>query len=431
MKITVIGTGYVGLVQGACLSEIGHEVFCVDNNPEKIHTINSGEIPIYEPGLREVVKTNQANERLQATTDLAEAMKDADMIFIAVGTPPAEDGMADLKFVKAVAKEIGQHLDHYAIIVNKSTVPVGTGDMVRDIIQEHYDGDFQVCSNPEFLKEGSALSDFMEPDRIIIGIDGDTDYAQEQFQTLYSPLQAPLLFTDVKTAELTKYAANSFLAMQISFINSLSDLAEKTGANIRDVATGMKMDTRIGPRAFLNAGIGYGGSCFPKDVDALIAMAENYQARDTLLKDVREINYNQRLQAVAKIEELAGGSVLHKTIAVWGLAFKPNTDDIRESAAIDIIQILENRGATVQAYDPIATETAAQVIGEEMIYDDKYQALDQADVLVVATDWEEFQDVDWSYVKERMQEPALLDGRNMYERRDLEHQGFTYEGIGV
>jgi UDPglucose 6-dehydrogenase len=358
-------------------------------------------------------------------------VKEAEMIFVAVGTPPKADGNADLQYVRAVAKEIGKTLDHYAVIVNKSTVPVGTGDMVRDLIAAEYTGDFEVCSNPEFLKEGSALDDFVHPDRVIVGIDGDDPRPRQMMEELYSPLRAPIFFTDIKTAELTKYAANTFLAMQISFINTLSDLAEKTGANIVEVAAGMKLDKRIGERAFLSAGIGYGGSCFPKDVEALIAMTKRYDARSELLEQIKQVNQQQRHQIVNKLESMVGGSVLDKTVAIWGLAFKPNTDDIRESAALDIAQLLLDRGATVQAYDPIAGVESQKVLPEGVVVPDLYQTVKGADIVLLATEWAEFQEVDWSQVRQSMNSPRILDGRNLYQRADLEAAGFDYEGVGV
>lgn len=431
MKITVVGTGYVGLVQGACLSDLGNEVYCVDNNQEKIDMLKRGQIPIYEPGLSEVVEKNMSKGTLKVTTDLSLAIQDAEMIFIAVGTPPKEDGHADLQYVRAVATEIGKSLKHYAVIVNKSTVPVGTGDMVRDLIAAEYNGDFEVCSNPEFLKEGTALEDFMHPDRVIVGIDGTDKKPRKMMEKLYAPLKSPIFFTDIKTAELTKYAANTFLAIQISFINSISDFAEKTGANIVDVAKGMKLDKRIGERAFLSAGIGYGGSCFPKDVEALIAMTQRYDARSELLEQVKAVNQQQRHYTVNKIESMVGGTVIDKTIAIWGLAFKPNTDDIRESPAIDIAQILIDRGATIRAYDPIAAENASHVLPEGSVVGDKYEALKDADVILLATDWAEFKDIDWKQAKKLMKTAKIVDGRNLYTRHDLVTAGFEYDGIGV
>ncbi len=431
MNITVVGTGYVGLVQGACLSDLGNTVYCVDNNQAKIDMLKRGQIPIYEPGLEKVVEKNMAKGNLKVTTDLSLAIQEAEMIFIAVGTPPQEDGNADLQYVKAVATEIGKALNHYVIVVNKSTVPVGTGDMVRDLIAAEYEGDFEMCSNPEFLKEGSALEDFMKPDRVVVGLDTQDPKPRKMMAQLYAPLKAPIFFTDIKTAELTKYAANTFLAMQISFINSLSDFAEKTGANIVDVAAGMKLDKRIGERAFLSAGIGYGGSCFPKDVEALIAMTQRYDARSELLEQIKVVNQQQRHYTVNKIESMVGGTVIDKTIAIWGLSFKPNTDDIRESPAIDIAHILIDRGAEIRAYDPIAGENAIQVLPQGSVVNDKYTALQEADIILLATDWEEFKDIDWKRAKKVMKTAKLVDGRNLYHRQDVVDAGFEYDGIGV
>jgi len=430
MNICVVGTGYVGLVQGAALSELGHSVVCVDKDPQKVELLQSGEIPIYEPGLKEVVQRNSEAGRLTFTTSLAEGMQGSEAIFIAVGTPPKEDGSADLTYVDAVAHEIGQNLRHYAVVVNKSTVPIGTGDRVRSIIEQYYNGEFEVASNPEFLREGTALSDFMRPDRIVVGLENQNGKARHIMETLYRPLDAQIVFTDVRTAELIKYAANSFLATQISFINSLAGLAEEVGANIDEVSYALKLDRRIGPKAFLKAGLGFGGSCFPKDVDALITTSREYEVPNELLETVRNVNYNQRTRAADTISRILNDDLNQKTIAVWGLSFKPDTDDTRESPALDVMNTLEERGAYVRGYDPAGSEQAKTKINPENIAEDMYEMLDGADLLFVATDWNQFQNADLDTVYNRLNSPTIFDGRNMFNREDVEQKGFTYYGIG-
>jgi len=403
MNICVVGTGYVGLVQGAALSELGHSVVCVDKDPQKVELLQSGEIPIYEPGLKEVVQRNSEAGRLTFT---------------------------DLTYVDAVAHEIGQNLRHYAVVVNKSTVPIGTGDRVRSIIEQYYNGEFEVASNPEFLREGTALSDFMRPDRIVVGLENQNGKARHIMETLYRPLDAQIVFTDVRTAELIKYAANSFLATQISFINSLAGLAEEVGANIDEVSYALKLDRRIGPKAFLKAGLGFGGSCFPKDVDALITTSREYEVPNELLETVRNVNYNQRTRAADTISRILNDDLNQKTIAVWGLSFKPDTDDTRESPALDVMNTLEERGAYVRGYDPAGSEQAKTKINPENIAEDMYEMLDGADLLFVATDWNQFQNADLDTVYNRLNSPTIFDGRNMFNREDVEQKGFTYYGIG-
>jgi UDPglucose 6-dehydrogenase len=430
MNICVVGTGYVGLVQGAALAELGHAVVCVDKDPQKVELLNGGNIPIYEPGLKEVVQRNTQAGRLHFTTSLAEGIEGSEAIFIAVGTPPQDDGSADLTYVDAVAKEIGQNLNHYAVIVNKSTVPIGTGDRVRSLIEQYYGGEFEVASNPEFLREGTALSDFMNPDRIVVGLESQEGRARHIMETLYRPLDARIVFTDVRTAELIKYAANSFLATQISFINSLAGIAEEVGANIDEVSQAMKLDRRIGPKAFLKAGLGFGGSCFPKDVDALIATSRRYEVPNELLETVRNVNYSQRARAADTITDILQGELTHKTVAVWGLSFKPDTDDTRESPALDVMQTLKQRGAHVRGYDPAGSEQAKTKLPPEDIAEDMYTMLEGADLLFVATDWNQFYNADLDAVYERLNAPVIFDGRNMFNRDDAEQKGFTYYGIG-
>jgi len=430
MNICVVGTGYVGLVQGAALAELGNNVVCVDKDPRKIEILENGEIPIYEPGLKEVVVRNTEAGRLTFTTSLTDGMQNSEVIFIAVGTPPKEDGNADLRFVDAVAEEIGQNLAEYAVVVNKSTVPIGTGDKVRGIIEQYYSGAFEMVSNPEFLREGSALNDFMQPDRVVVGLETQNGRARSIMETLYRPLDAPIVFTDIRTAELIKYASNSFLATQISFINSLAELSEEVGANLDEVSHAMKLDRRIGPKTFLSAGLGFGGSCFPKDVDALITTSREYNTPNELLERVRSVNYEQRAKAADKIERILG-DLQDKTVAVWGLSFKPNTDDTRESPSLDIIQTLQSRGATLRGYDPAGGEQAREKIDPSVVFEDMYEMLDSADILFIATDWNQFHNADLDEIYRRLNDPIIFDGRNMFSRRDVEEKGFIYYGIGV
>lgn len=429
MKVAVVGTGYVGLVQGACLSELGNTVWCVDKDPKKIETLKNGGIPIYEPGLEEVVKRNSEAGRLHFTTDLAEGMEEADIVFIAVGTPPREDGSADLKYVDAVAKEIAENIKRYTVIVNKSTVPVGTGDRVTAIIKETYNGEFDVVSNPEFLREGSALADFMRPDRVVLGVDLRSKKAKELMEQIYRPLDAPIFITDIRSAELIKYASNSFLAVQISYINGLSEFAEKMGANIKDVAKGMKLDKRIGSKAFLNAGLGYGGSCFPKDVKALLHMVNEQGLSHEVLEKTEEINATQRTRAVERITKRLG-KLKDQTIAVWGVAFKPNTDDIREAPALDIIESLVKAGAQVKVFDPVA-ELPESLASKVQVSDSAFEAAIEADALIVVTEWNEFREADLCELKGVMKGDYIFDGRNIFERDEVEDCGFIYDGMGT
>jgi len=428
-RICVIGTGYVGLVTGACFADLGNRVICLDIAEDKIAKLERGEIPIYEPGLEEVVKRNIAGKRLSFTTRYADAVPGAEFIFIAVGTPSGVDGEADLQYIRMAAESISDTLTNYAIIINKSTVPVGTGDSVAQILIERGKKpgvDFDVVSNPEFLQEGSAVYNFQQPDRVVLG-STNRDAAALVAQ-LYLPLRASIMITDLRTAEMIKYASNAFLATRISFINEIATICEKLGADVKEVAAGMGMDKRIG-RAFLDAGIGYGGSCFPKDVKALTYMGEMNGCHPQLLRAVMDINRDMRRQVIAKLREMLG-PMRGKTIAVWGLAFKPNTDDTREAPAFEIIHVLENEGATVRAYDPVAIDNARTLLKKTVFAEDAYAATEGADALVVATEWNEFKQIDWARVVAVMKRPVLIDGRNLYEPDKMRAVGFDYRGVG-
>lgn len=428
-KLTFIGAGYVGLVSGTCLAEIGHSVILVDKNESKIETLKRGDIPIFEPGLKELVAKNVKEGRLSFTTSLGHALKETDIVFIAVNTPPNDDGHADLSYVEAAAKEISELSTSYKLIVNKSTVPVTTGNLVADILKKYnsHGVDFDVVSNPEFLREGSAIADFMQGDRVVIGVENER--AKKVMEEIYTPLNQTLFFTDVRSAELIKYSSNSFLATKISFINAVAQICEATGANIDDVASGMGLDKRIG-KQFLQAGIGYGGSCFPKDVSAYIAIAGKHGYDFSVLKEVEHINQKARHLFIEKIERALGqGS--SKTIAMWGLAFKPNTDDMREAPSITIAEALHKKGIKIQAFDPEATHTAKQVLGSKVEYmKDMYDTLKNADVLVIVTEWDVFKEADFDKVKSMLKNPVIVDGRNMFAPKDMEKLGFVYHSVG-
>ncbi|MBI5650144.1 MAG: UDP-glucose/GDP-mannose dehydrogenase family protein [Chloroflexi bacterium] len=428
-KICVIGTGYVGLVTGACFSDLGNQVVCLDIVKEKIERLERGEMPIYEPGLEEVVARNVAAKRLAFTSNYADAVPGADFIFIAVGTPSGVDGEADLQYVRMAAESISDALTSYAIIINKSTVPVGTGDSVAQILIERGKKsgvDFDVVSNPEFLQEGSAVYNFQQPDRVVLG---STNHdAAAQVAQLYLPLRCSIMITDLRTAEMIKYASNAFLATRISFINEIATICEKLGADVKEVAAGMGMDKRIG-RAFLDAGVGYGGSCFPKDVKALAWMGEINGCHPQLLRAVMDINRDMRRQVLAKVRELLGGA-RGKTVAIWGLAFKPNTDDIRDAPAFDIIHILQMEGAAIRAYDPVAMPNAQAALKQVMFCENAYCAAEGADALVIVTEWNEFKYADWARVGASMKQKIVIDGRNIYEPDKLRELGFTYRGVG-
>jgi UDPglucose 6-dehydrogenase len=428
-KICVIGTGYVGLVTGTCFADLGNEVTCLDIDNERIANLKAGIMPIYEPGLEQLVKQNVIAERLIFTTDYESALEGAEYAFIAVGTPSGNDGEADLKFVRSAAEAIADHVKESILVINKSTVPVGTGDWVAEVINRRRNGNplkFSVVSNPEFLREGSAINDFMNPDRVVLGsVDVE---AAEKVAQLYQPLRCTIMTTDLRTAEMIKYASNAFLATRISFINEIANICEELGADVREVARGMGLDKRIGPQ-FLDAGLGWGGSCFPKDVKALEHMAVLHGTQPQLLQAVMEINRNQRRRAVMKLRK-ALNSLNEKTIGVLGIAFKPNTDDIRDAAAIEIIHLLQNEGAHVRAYDPQAMENAANVFRNVTLCENPYQVAEKADALILATEWNEFKQLDFKKLKTIMKQPVILDGRNQWDAESLRAIGFTYMGIG-
>lgn len=428
-RITVLGVGYVGLVTGACFADLGNQVICLDVIPEKIEKLKRGELPIYEPGLEEMVQRNAAAGRLEFTTNYAEAIPHAEFIFVAVGTPSGVDGEADLKYIRSAVENIAAHLDSYTIIVNRSTVPVGTGDSTAQTLIERgkQQGiDFQVVSNPEFTREGSAVYDFLNPDRVVLGsVDAD---AAEAVADLYRVFTKNIMITDLRTAEMIKYASNAFLAMKISFINEMASICEKLGADVKQVAQGMGMDARIGA-AFLNAGLGFGGSCFPKDVKALTYMAEVNGLHPQLLRAVMDINRDQRRRVVLHLRELLG-ALRGKTIGLLGLAFKPNTDDIREAAAIDLAHMLANEGANLRAYDPVAMENAHRILDGVKFCADAYEVAAGADAVILVTEWNEFKQLNMPRLYASMQRKIFLDGRNIYEPAEMRAHGFEYRGVG-
>lgn len=430
MKITIIGSGYVGLTSGACFAEVGHQVLCVDNDERKVKTLREGKIPIYEPGLEPMIRKNVASKRLSFTTSTEEGVEHGEVIFIAVPTPPQPDGSVDLSYVEKVAREVSQFLDSYRVIVDKSTVPVKTGERVAQTIRRYAKPgvEFDVVSNPEFLREGSAVEDLMKPDRIVIG--GNSDRALATMQKVYEPFVAPVLVTDINSAELIKHAANSFLALKISYINAISEICEATGADVLKVADGIGTDKRIG-RHFLNAGLGYGGSCFPKDIAAFIAISEQLGTPFTLLKEVQKINQRQMDRFLDGIRE-ALWVLKDKRLAVWGLAFKPNTDDVRSSVAINLVERMVAEGANVVAYDPKAMDKA-----RELPFADKVEfapsamaAAAGAEALIIATEWPEFAAIDLNELRETMRTPLIFDGRNLLDPVAANSFGFQYRGIG-
>jgi len=427
-NICVLGTGYVGLVTGTCLADLGNQVICVDINEAKIETLNTGGMPIYEPGLEEMVKHNRQAGRLNFTTSYVEGIQAADFVFIAVDTPSGSEGEADLRYIRSASEGIAEVLDHPLIIVNKSTVPIGTGDYVTEVVRRHLKEDvpFSVVSNPEFLREGSAVNDFLYPDRIVLG-STDTESAETVAQ-LYLPLRAPIIITDLRTAEMIKYASNAFLATRISFINEIAAVCERLGADIKEVAAGMGYDKRIG-HAFLDAGVGWGGSCFPKDVKALEYMASIHGCHPSLLRAVMEINRDQRRQVIQKLRSLLD-SLQDRTIGILGLSFKPNTDDMRDAPAVEIIHLLQNEGAHIRAYDPQAMDNARRILHDVILCDDPYEVAQGCDALVVITEWNEFKHLDMRRIKTAMRRPVLIDGRNIYESKTIRELGFTYRGIG-
>jgi UDPglucose 6-dehydrogenase len=428
-RIAVAGVNYVGLVTAACFADLGNQVVGIEIMPEKVAKLRQGVATIYEPGLEEMLQRNLKAGRISFTTDYAEGLDGAEFIFIAVGTPEGPDGAADLSQVESAARSIGTHATGDLIIINKSTVPIGTGDLVSRLVGERIKPglQFQVVSNPEFLREGAALADFMRPDRVVLGATNRA--AAQRVADLYEPLHAPTIITDLRTAEMIKYASNAILATRISFMNEVAAICERLGADVKQVAQGMGLDKRIGP-LFLNAGIGYGGSCFPKDVKALAHMAEITEMRPQLLHAVMDINRDARQLFVEKIVRMLDGDVRGKRIGVWGLAFKPDTDDMREAPALDIIAGLQAEGAIVQAYDPVAMEVARRLFEDVVFCSDAYEAADGTDAVLLLTEWNEFKQLDMERVRARMRQPVLLDGRNVYEPEELRAAGFTYAGVG-
>jgi UDPglucose 6-dehydrogenase len=432
MKIAVIGSGYVGLVTAACLADFGHFVTAIDKDQEKIAALKAGKIPIYEIGLEEIVHRNMKEKRLSFSGSLGEGIKGAQVIFIGVGTPPLEDGPADLHHVEEVAKEIAQHLTEYAVIVNKSTVPVGTGQRVKEIIIANLRApvEFDVVSNPEFLREGSAVTDFTHPDRVVIGTESERarKIMEEVYRTLYL-IETPFVFTNLESAELIKYASNAFLATKITFINEIADLCEAVGADVQVVAKGMGLDGRIGPK-FLHTGPGYGGSCFPKDTRALAQIARDHGERITIVETVIAANENRKKRMVEKIRRMTG-PLAGKTLAILGLAFKPNTDDVRESPALAIVKQLLDEGAQLRVHDPAAMAETRKIFGDQLIYcDDPYEAAQGADALVLVTEWNSYRRLDLGRIRSLLQSPVLIDLRNIYTPEEVSKYGFRYDSLG-
>ncbi|MFN3852246.1 MAG: UDP-glucose dehydrogenase family protein [Spirosomataceae bacterium] len=431
MKVAVVGTGYVGLVTGTCFAETGNEVTCVDIDERKVEKLRKGKLTIYEPGLDVIFDRNTKEGRLKFTTNLAEGIEGAQVIFLALPTPPGEDGSADLKYILGVAKDLGPILKQYAVIIDKSTVPVGTAEKVRAEVAKGATVDFDVVSNPEFLREGVAVEDFMKPDRVVIGT--DSEKAKKVMEKLYAPLVRqgnPIIFMDERSAEMTKYAANAFLAMKITFMNEIANLCEKAGADVDSVRKGIGTDSRIGKR-FLFAGIGYGGSCFPKDVQALGKTAAEYDYDFKILKSVMKVNEKQKTKLIPQVKEYFGGNLRGKTIALWGLAFKPHTDDIREAPALYNIKELRKLGAKVVVFDPEAMENVRGVVGKKVKYaKTQYEALEGADALMIMTEWPEFRTPDFEKLEKSLKNKVIFDGRNLYELKDMKEMGYTYYSIG-
>lgn len=436
MNIAIVGTGYVGLVSGTCFAEMGVNVTCVDVNEEKINSLKNGQVPIYEPGLDEMVLRNHREGRLNFTTDLTSCLDNVDIVFSAVGTPPDEDGSADLQYVLEVAREFGQNIKKYTVLVTKSTVPVGTAKKVKAVIREELekrgvDVPFDVASNPEFLKEGAAIKDFMSPDRVVVGV--ESEKAKELMSKLYRPFllnNFRVIFTDIPSAEMIKYAANSMLATRISFMNDIANLCELVGADVNMVRKGIGSDARIGSK-FLYPGCGYGGSCFPKDVKALIKTAEKNGYNMSVLKAVEEVNENQKHVLFNKLSKYYGGDLKGKTIAMWGLAFKPETDDMREATSLVTISLLLEAGCTVRVYDPVAMNECRRRIGDKVFYaKDMYDAVLDADALLMLTEWKQFRLPSWGVVSKSMKKPLIIDGRNIYDAEELKQNGFEYYCIG-
>ncbi len=437
MKVAIVGSGYVGLVTGTCFAEVGIDVVCVDIDKKKIENLKEGIIPIYEPGLEEMVHRNTKKERLKFTTNIAEALEDCEVIFSAVGTPPDEDGSADLQYVLSVARDCGKYMNDYLLIVTKSTVPVGTAIKVKKAVQDELDKrglniEFDVASNPEFLKEGAAIDDFLKPDRIVVGC--NSPRAEELMKALYKPFTLnghPIIFMDITSAEMTKYAANSMLATKISFMNDIANLCEIVGADINMVRKGIGSDSRIGNK-FIYPGVGYGGSCFPKDVKALIHTAEEYDYSLRVLKAVEEVNDDQKSVLFNKFKKHFNGEISGKTVAIWGLSFKPQTDDMREAPSLIVIKKLLESGIKVKAYDPVAMEEAKRILGDSLYYaPDQYDALIDADCLMIITEWPEFKFPNFNLIRKLLKEQVVFDGRNIYEIAEMKRKGFSYYCIGV
>jgi len=428
MKLTIIGTGYVGLVTGTCFAEVGHQVICVDNDPRKVEVLRGGQMPIYEPGLAEMVQKNVAAGRLHFTTSTSEGVENSDVIFIAVPTPPLPDGSVDLSFIEKVAREIAQSMTSYKVVVDKSTVPVKTGDKVAETIKRYCKArvDFDVVSNPEFLREGFAVDDFMHPDRVVVGVRSPRPV--QAMKSTYEPFNAPIIITDINSAELIKHAANSFLALKISYINAISVICEASGANVQEVANGMGMDARIG-RRFLDAGLGFGGSCFPKDLSAFIKISEQLGYDFRLLKEVQQINAGQMERFVKKITDTLW-VLKDKTIGVLGLAFKQNTDDVRLSPAIELCQRLQKEGARLRVHDPRAMDKARSVLKDVTYVKDMNEVAEGCDALVIATEWPEFKKLNLEHARKVLTHPILFDGRNLFDAQEMEQLGFIYKSVG-
>ena len=437
MKVTIVGTGYVGLVTGACFAEVGIDVTCVDIDENKINNLKNGIIPIYEPGLEEIVERNVSNGRLHFSTKLSETLDGCEVLFSAVGTPPDEDGSADLSYVLGVAREVGQHINDYILVVTKSTVPVGTAELVKKAMREELEKrgvqiPFDVASNPEFLKEGAAVDDFLKPDRIVVGI--ESQKAEDLMRKLYKPFTLnghPVIFMDIPSAEMTKYAANAMLATRISFMNDIANLCEVMGADVNMVRKGIGSDPRIGPK-FLYPGVGYGGSCFPKDVKAIIKSAHGNGYEMRVLQAVEEVNDDQKSVLFNKVNRYFQGNLSGKTIAIWGLSFKPETDDMREAPSLVLIRKFIEAGCEIKAYDPVAVHETRRKIGDVIIYSkDKYEALHGADCLLLVTEWKEFRVPDLAQMKKLLNNNVIFDGRNIYEAQEMREAGFEYFGIGI
>lgn len=432
MKVAILGTGYVGLVTGTCLAAMGNTVYCCDIDEKKVNLLNNGQVPFYEPGLETLIQNGMEKKHLHFTTDTPSAVAKSEVVFIAVGTPPKDDGSADLQYVKEAAKDIAKGIKGFTIVADKSTVPIGTADMVRDIISGETDEEFTVISVPEFLKEGDAVNDFMKPDRVVVGYDGDPR-VEDTMNELFRPFLRtgkPVLFMDIRSAEMTKYASNCMLATKISFINEMANICEQVGADINNVRRGMGTDRRIGFE-FLHPGLGYGGSCFPKDVEALIHRAKEAGYEPKILQSVNTLNTYQRKRFFEKILGYYNNDIKGKTFAMWGLSFKPRTDDIRMAPAISIIDQILEHGGKIQGYDPQAMENIKEYYGDKIeLFEQSYQTLENADSLIISTEWNEFRTPDFEKIKEQLAEPVIFDGRNLYTHKDMKRRGFTYFSIG-